>query len=233
MQNIGFDVISDLNLDPHDSFNWEGKATSLYCIVAGNVSSDIRTVGQTLAHLGRFYQGVFYIPGVLEYQEHDGSINQRTDELIMISEQIPNVVMLHHHVVIIDGIAIIGVNGWGTESRENGLLDLLYSAARIDDIQYLNKSIDKLQRHLDVKKIVIVSSSVPHEDLYFGQAPELVSIQIPLNAALVSDTEHKVKHWVFGTYDKSADTFIGDLNYINNPYMHRNPYWAKRITVSV
>ena len=58
MQDIGFDVISDLNLSAEDSFNWEGKATSLYCIVAGNVSSDLRTVLQTLTHVGRFYQGV-------------------------------------------------------------------------------------------------------------------------------------------------------------------------------
>ncbi len=233
MQDIGFDVISDLNLNPDDSFNWEGKATSLYCLVAGNVSSDLRTVAQTLAHLGRFYQGVFYVPGLLEYQEFDGSMNQRTEELVSITEHLPNVVILHHHVVIIDGIAIVGVNGWGTESRGEGLIDLLYSAARIEDVAYLSKTVEKLQKHLDVKKIIIVSSSVPHEDLYFGQAPELISYQIPLNTALVSDTEYKVKYWIFGTYDKSADAIIGDLNYINNPYMKRNPYWAKRITVSV
>jgi hypothetical protein len=80
MQDIGFDVISDLNLSPNDSFNWEGKATSLYCLVAGNVSSDSRTIVQTLAHLARFYQGVFYVPGMLEYQTNL-SINERTDEI--------------------------------------------------------------------------------------------------------------------------------------------------------
>ena len=47
MQDIGFDIISDLNLQPDDSFNWENKATSLYCIVAGNNSSDLRTVIQS------------------------------------------------------------------------------------------------------------------------------------------------------------------------------------------
>ena len=80
MQDIGFDVVSDLNLSPNDSFNWEGKATSLYCLVAGNVSSDSRTIVQTLAHLARFYQGVFYVPGMLEYQT-TLSINERTDEI--------------------------------------------------------------------------------------------------------------------------------------------------------
>lgn len=233
MQDIGFDVISDLNLDPDDSFNWEGKATSLYCLVAGNVSSNLRTIVQTLAHLGRFYQGVFYVPGTLEYQDFDGDIAARTEELMAIAEQLPNVVMLHHHVVIIDGIAIIGANGWGTEGREEGILDLIYTAARLEDIAYLNKSIEKLQKHLDVKKVIVVSNAVPNEDLYFGEAPDFVNHQIPLHAALIGDTEHKVKCWVFGTYDKSADTYIGNVNYINNPYMKRNPYWAKRITLTV
>lgn len=233
MQNIGFDVISDLNLDPQDSFNWEGKATSLYCLVAGNVSTDIRTVVQTLAHLSRFYQGVFYVPGTLEYQTCHGDVNRRTDELIAVVEQLSNVVMLHQHVVIIDGIAIVGANGWGSYNETGTMLDLIYNAVRLDDIAYLHKSVGKLQKHLDVRKIVIVSNAVPDEHLYFGEAPEYASRQIPLHTVLTNDTEHKISHWVFGTYDKSADTHIGDVNYINNPYMKKNPYWAKRITLTV
>ena len=98
---------------------------------------------------------------------------------------------------------------------------------------YLNKSIEKLQKHLDVKQIIVVSNAVPSSDLYFRETPEIVESQIPLCAALVSDTEHKVRHWIFGSYDKTADTYIDDINYVNNPYLHVNPYWAKRITVSV
>ena len=37
---LGFDIISDLNLSIDDTFTWEDKPTSLYCIVAGNVSND-------------------------------------------------------------------------------------------------------------------------------------------------------------------------------------------------
>lgn len=233
MQDIGFDVISDLHLDPEDSFNWDGKATSLYCIVAGNVSSDLRTVVQTLAHLGRFYQGVFYVPGTLEYLNSDSNVEIITDKLIAVIDKIPNVVMLHHNVVIIDGIAVLGVNGWNSEMGSDNILDLAYTAARLEDIAYLHKSIEKLQKHLDVKKVIVVTNAVPNSELYFGEAPEYANHQIPLHAALMSDTEHKVKCWVFGTYDKSADAFIGDVNYINNPYLGKRPYWAKRITLSV
>jgi hypothetical protein len=232
MQDIGFDVISDLNLSPNDSFNWEGKATSLYCLVAGNVSSDSRTIVQTLAHLARFYQGVFYVPGMLEYQTNL-SINERTDEIEGFLKPVPNVVILHHNVVIIDGVAIIGANGWNDAGGTSTMRDITYTAARFEDMAYLNKSIEKLQKHLDVKRIVIVSNAVPSSDLYFRETPEIVESQIPLCASLVSDTELKVRHWVFGSYDKTADTYIDDINYVNNPYLHVNPYWAKRITVSV
>ena len=68
MQDIGFDIIGELFINPNDSFNWENKATSLYCIVTGNISSDMRVLVQVLAHLSKFYQGIFYVPGKLEYE---------------------------------------------------------------------------------------------------------------------------------------------------------------------
>ena len=112
---IGFDIISDLNLSTEESFNWEGKSTSLYCIVAGNVSHDLRTVLQTLAHLCKQYQGVFYTPGTLEYKDC-GDINARTHNILSICSDINNLAILHHNIVIIDGVAILGANGWGVDS---------------------------------------------------------------------------------------------------------------------
>ena len=232
MQDIGFDVISDLNLDPNEYFNWEGKSTSLYCLVAGNVSSDLRTVLQTLGHLNRFYQGVFYTPGILEY-ETSTKIVSRTEELLAITKSLPNVCMLHQTVATIDGIAITGINGWSNVKDELTVENLLPAAARYEEITYLNKAIGRLQRHLDIKKVIVMSSAVPNPDLYFGERPEVVDDQMPLQIALESDTEHKVSHWVFGTYGKSADTTIDNINFISNPYYRKSPYWAKRITLSV
>jgi len=102
MQEIGFDIISDLNLDPNDSFNWENKATSLYCIVAGNISSNLRTVIQVLLHLSTKYQGVFFVPGRLEYETSD-NFAKRTEELSSIAQGIPNLVMLYQNVIVVDG----------------------------------------------------------------------------------------------------------------------------------
>lgn len=228
---IGFDIISDLNLSTEESFNWEGKSTSLYCIVAGNVSHDLRTVLQTLAHLCKQYQGVFYTPGTLEYKDC-GDINARTHNILSICSNINNLAILHHNIVIIDGVAILGANGWGVDSLEVSIPEQVQiDVHRMEDTAYLHKSLEKLQRHLDVKKIMIVTNAVPHINLYFNEEPKFLETTLPLVASLVSDTESKVSHWVFGTYEKIVDTTLNNINYSNNPYMKRNPYWAKRVSV--
>lgn len=231
-QDIGFDIISDLNLKPNQSFNWENKATSLYCIIAGNISTDIRTVLQVIAHLARFYQGIFYVPGTLEYETGEDIVT-RTQEIIMICDQFPNVCLLHQHVAIIDGIGILGVNGWCNTANIGNVEDMVKTVARYEDLRYLKNTIEKLQRHLDVKHMIVVTNAVPHDNLYYGEEPDVVYDQIPLNEMLANDTERKVKHWVFGTYTKQVDTEIDGVTYLNNPYLPKSPYWAKRLTISV
>jgi hypothetical protein len=228
---IGFDVISDLNLDPEESFNWEGKATSLYCIVAGNISNDLRTIYQTLLHLARFYQGVFYTAGSLEY-EGTPSISSRTEELAKICRTIRNVAYLHNHVVIVDGIAILGTNGWyGNTDDATSLSPIQLDVDRYEDIGYLGNTLERLQLHLDVKKIVIVSHSVPGPELFFGEKPENINELPPPQTALINDSESKVSHWLYGHYNKTVDTTIDGINYINNSYYKRRPYWAKRVEI--
>lgn len=229
MVDIGFDILSDLRLDPNETFNWENKATSLYCVLAGNVTHNMRTLWQTLGHLSKFYQGIFYIPGPLEYISGD-DVEKRTADIQQIVSRVPNVALLHQHVVIIDGIAILGCNGW---EDENPNFQHLLTSLRLDDVAYLNKSIDRLQRHIDVKKILVVSSAVPKKELYFGLAPPRAEDTIHLDFALGNDTEHKVSHWAFGTTEKIVDTTIGNINYINNPYFRKLPYWPKRISIKV
>jgi hypothetical protein len=232
MPEIGFDIISDLNLGPNDSFNWENKATSLYCIIAGNISSNLRTVIQVLIHLSTKYQGVFFVPGKLEYETSD-DLYKRTKDLSAIADNIPGVVMLHQNVVVLDGVAILGTNGWGNIQKSLDVKNMIMTAAKYEDFTYLVGSLGKLQKHLDVKKIVLVTSAVPHEDLYFSEIPEDVVDQIPLHDVLKADSERKVSHWIFGTYNKPVDTYINNINYLNNPYNEFGPYWAKRLTVLI
>ncbi len=232
MQDIGFDIIGELFIGPNDSFNWENKATSLYCIVTGNVSSDLRTLTQVLAHLSKYYQGIFYVPGTLEYESSE-NILDRANEIAQICSRVPNVILLHQSVIVIDGIGVMGINGWCDAGSLNTVPDMVKTAARYEDTKYLTATLEKLQRHLDVKKIIIVTNAVPNEELYFGEEPPVVYDQIPLTGTLHVDTEKKVKHWVFGTYTKNVDATIDGIQYLNNPYLGKNPYWPKRLTVSI
>ena len=232
MNTIGFDLISDLNLSPEDSFNWEGKATSLYCIIAGNISADLYTIKQTLSHLSKFYQGIFYTLGSLEYH-NISDVVKRTNEIRKACHSVRNLAIMHHHVVVIDGIAVIGANGWYGNTTYDEETASIIEVHRNEDILYLKNTIERLQKHLDVKKIVIVSNSVPGIELYFGEHPDTIDIQLNLNIALIADTENKVSHWLYGTYGKVVDTNINDLNYINNSSFNRNPYWAKRVEIQI
>jgi len=232
MTTIGFDLISDLNLSPNDSFDWEGKATSLYCIIAGNISEDLRTIKQTLSHLSKFYQGIFYTLGSLEYH-NSPDIYKRTEEIHKTCHNVRNLAIMHHHVVVIDGIAVIGANGWYGDSiiTDEGVNEIL-EVHRNEDILYLKNTIERLQKHLDVKKIMVVSNSVPSIDLYFGEHPDTIDTQLNLSISLLADTESKVSHWLYGTYGKVVDTNINNINYINNSCFKRNPYWAKRVEIT-
>lgn len=229
---IGFDVIGDLHLQPDETFKWENKATSLYCIIAGNISSDVRTVIQTLSHLSKLYHGVFYIPGYLEYDGLD-DIHYRTDELASVCSHFGNVTLLYRNVAIIDGIAITGVNGWAQVTEEYTITNMQKIYEREDDFMYTCNTITKLQKHLDVKKIVVVSNTVPKTELYFGQKPKLISEIHDMSECLLRDTEKKVSHWIYGTYENVVDITINNINYINNSYFKRKNYWAKRISVTV
>jgi predicted phosphohydrolase len=174
---------------------------------------------------------VYYTAGSLEY-EGAANIPEHTNELFKICKTIRNVAYLHNHVVIIDGIAIVGTNGWYNLTFDKILLSAEeLEIERYEDIGYLGSSIERLQLHLDVKKIVIVSHSVPSEALFFGEEPDEIYTIPQLKLSLIKDLEAKVTHWIYGDYDKTVDTVIDGINYINNSYYNRNPYWAKRIEI--
>jgi hypothetical protein len=174
---------------------------------------------------------VFYTAGTLEY-EGVANIATRTNELFNLCKSIRNVAYLHNHVVILDGIAIIGTNGWFHNTFPYPLLNPEdIENERYDDLGYLGNTIEKLQLHLDVKQILIVSHSAPGHELLFGEEPDDIYSIPPLKLALIKDSECKVTHWVYGDYDKTVDIVIQGINYVNNSFYKRNPYWAKRVEI--
>jgi predicted phosphohydrolase len=229
-EDIAFsvDLISDLQLVNTDDFDWTDKATSLYCCIAGNISSDLHVVKNVLLHLGSIYRGVFYIDGT---HEHISLLEYETriDDLTKLCKSTPNVVYLHNHVVLLNGYAFIGINGWYNNShRVTTLQDMIRLENYMnDDLGYLSSSIRNLQLHGDAKKLIILSGCVPNTKVLYTKDDSLDFTEPAL--ALIMDTDKKVSHWLYGGTDIVADAIHNKRRYVNNPRIKGQPYYAKRI----
>lgn len=239
LMNYTFDLISDLFLTNDQVFNWKHQATSLFCIVAGNIAADREKLVETLTHLGECYKSVFYIDGYYEHLNFLNNFDYSYEDLTAVIDEIPNVIYLQNKVIVADGIAILGTNGWWSHDFDPGLdyesscqytkEMLLCDDSRVEAIQmlalndynYLEKSIEKLQRVPDVKKILLVTSTVPSPKL-ISHDPDLhhnykfnTLGNSYLQSALAADTEQKVHTWCFGTYGK-INACNNSINYISN-----------------
>lgn len=257
-----FDIISDLHVEPGEDFNWSGQQTSLYCLVIGDVSRDRETLIKTLRHIASCYLGTLYIDGNDEHRDYLADLDASYSELQQELQAIPGLIFLHNNVVVIDGIAFIGVNGWWCFNFDPALdftnsiewyceytntthSQALATAQRgYNDAAYLTASIQRLQKHPDVRSIVVVSHTVP--------APFLTSHDIEmtsyyrynclgnqhLHTALTSDTANKVTTWCFGHYHNPIDREIADIRFVSNPRGRLNtpwcqkPYYAQRIELT-
>lgn len=257
---LAFDLISDLHVDSHLEFNWKNQATSPICIVAGDVSHDHAQVRHVLAHLGQNYQAVFYIDGNDEHRNHLETLDDSYSTLEKVVTGIKNVTYMRDNVVIINGVAIIATNAWwtfdwstkfsveetkaGVESHY-GITDvgtsLIEETARSDAV-YLNRSIAKMQTYNDVKKIVLVTHTVPKGE-FIENDPDLNNYRINssinkyITVGLQNDTEKKVSTWCFGHYHWPVNQELNGIRYVCNPRgrlnspWHRNPYYPVRVKV--
>jgi hypothetical protein len=260
---FAFDLISDLHVETWDPFNWNGQATSPYCVVAGDVSRDHDLVASTLEHLSHCYAGVFYIDGNDEHRYQLEDLGNSYGSLKHKIESINGVVYLQDNVVIINGVAILATNGWWsydldlsidytdsqewfqeytqtTQSTSDAITGIAYN-----DAAYLSNSIEKLQTHPEVKSIVIVSHTLPgawlcNHDLDLINTPRFNCMGNPhLQLALDQDTENKIKVWAFGHYHRSVDREFGNISYVSNPKgrgdtpWSQSVYYPKRIEVKI
>lgn len=261
--SFAFDLISDLHVETWDQFDWQYQATSPVCVVAGDVARDRDIVIRTLRHLGKCYQAVFYIDGNDEHFNYYEDLGSSYSDLVRRIKHIPNVVYLQDNVVIVDGVAILGTNGWwgfdfdlGIDSEQSAqwVQDRYHlsesatkSIARMSnlDATYMMSSVAKLQTHKEVRKIVMVTHTVPD--------PALIAHDIELDGsmrfntmgnrlmmqAMAADTENKLHTWCFGHYHGSVDQTRSGIRFINNcrgrgdtPYA-KTVYYPQRIVVDL
>ena len=260
--SLAFDLISDLHVEtwPED-FDWEYQATSPVCVVAGDVARDHDLLVRTLKHLGQCYQAVFYIDGNDEHFSQLEDLGHSYGELSRRLRRIPNVVYLQDNVVIVDGVAILGTNGWWGFDFDLGInaeqaaewcqekYQLSEHAtkgmARMSntDATYMISSVSRLQSHKEVRKIVMVTHTVPD--------PALIAHDIDLDGsmrfntmgnrvmmqAIAADTENKIHTWCFGHYHGSVDQTRSGIRFVNNcrgrgdTLYSKHVYYPQRIVI--
>ena len=250
---IAFDLISDLHIETWDSFDWAGQATSPVCLVAGDVAKDTDVLIETLTHLGKHYQAVFYIDGNDEHKDYLNDIHDNYTSLKHQLSSIPNVVYLQDNVVIINGVALLGTNGWFTWDFDPSMsisdsqlwfkdhtlcsdhvADTITDLATNDAV-YLRESIRKLQTHQDVKNIVIMTHTVP-SPLFIQHDLDIVGTyrfnylgSSLMQYVLDNDSEKKVKTWCFGHYHGDIDSTINGVRYVNNCRGRGDTKWKKSV----
>lgn len=238
---FAFDLISDLHLDTwNQKFDWAGQATSPHCVVVGDLCRDRDDLVHCLYHLSKCYQAVFYIDGNNEHDLYMNDLAGSYKDLVYRISTIPNVVYLQDNVVVVNGVAIVGTNGWWTFDFDMGLnaeqamlwykdkaqistetlLDIRRAATT--DANYMMSSIKRLQTHQDVKKIVVVSHTVPRADLIEHDIDLDGSMRFNVmgNSLMqhVSDfdTQNKIHTWCFGHYHGKVDQVREGVRYVNN-----------------
>lgn len=251
---FAFDLISDLHIETWGGdFDWQGKATSPVCVVAGDIAKDRSIVINALRHLGQCYQAVFYIDGNDEHAESLENLSSSYQDLSSKISKIPNVVYLQDNVIVIDGVAVLGTNGWWgfdfdlaidsetsvdwckqkfsiTDTAVNSI-----SQMATNDSMYMNSSIKRLQTHKDVKKIVMVTHTVPDPALIAHDIG--LSNNVAMNVmgnrymmqALAQDTEHKIHTWCFGHYHGSIDQIRSGIRFVNNCRGRADTMYAQHV----
>jgi len=250
---FAFDLISDLHQETWPTFNWKEQATSPFCVVAGDIGEDRQQVVETLRHLGSCYQAVFYIDGNDEHAAHREHLGASYLDLSQAIESIPNVVYLQDNVVVVDGVAIVGTNGWWgfdldlTVDPENSAEwyrekeHLSYNAIKQitkmsnTDATYMAQSIRRLQTHNDVKKIVCVTHTVPdsaliEHDIHLDGTHRFNMMgNRYMKLALDQDSENKIHTWCFGHYHGKVDQIRNGVRFVNNCRGRGGSEWSRHV----
>jgi hypothetical protein len=196
---------------------------------------------------------VFYIDGNDEHYSYLEDLGSSYNDLARRLKRIANVVYLQDNVVIVNGVAILGTNGWFGFDFDLGIdadqvdqwcqekyhmsADATKSIARLSntDASYMISSVQRLQRHNDVKKIIMVTHTVPD--------PALIAHDIELDGsmkfntmgnrlmmqAMAADTENKIHTWCFGHYHGSVDQTRSGIRFVNNCRGRNGTMYSKHV----
>ena len=259
--DMHFDLISDLHLDlwKDNIKDWRGITTSLTCIVAGDVSRDVTLTTSFLKHLSKCYQQVLFVDGNHEHYRNYAQIEDRQSELEEALSSIDNLTYLSDSALVIDNTAIIGSNGWWTfdypekagaankiecmdafcAKEDYSMRDAINIWTQAEEqASFLCDVVASLQDNDDVNDIIIVTHTVPRNDL-MPRCGDLVDWAKTGNSSmkdvLSADINGKISTWCFGhIHTYHVDTRKDGIRYVSHPRGRPNDaifptYYPKRI----
>ena len=252
---IHFDLISDLHVDSWDEeFSWEGMATSPYAVIAGDISRERANIRPILEEISKHYLMTMFVDG---NDEHRWTLDNLGDSYKTLKQDIgdiKNFIWLQDDSLVIDNVAFVGTNGWTSFdfAEDKSYLEnhrwmqetykiSMFAGQQIEamamsDAGFLCRTVEKLQRHPDVKKIVVVSHFVPNVELV-NHDIQLVKQRSRLNTTgnsfllrcLEEDHEKKVNTWCFGHYHSDVDTVLNGVRFVNNCRGRGGTDWSKPV----
>ena len=189
--------------------------------------------------------------------EHRWTLDNLGDSYKTLKHDIGNIenfIWLQDDSLVIDNVAFIGTNGWTSFDFANDKTYLenkrwmeetykisMYAGQQIEamamsDAGFLCRTVEKLQRHPDIKKIVVISHFVPNVNL-INHDMQLVNQPSRLNTSgnslltrcLEEDDENKIKTWCFGHYHSDIDSVIDDVRFVNNCRGRGGTAWCKPV----
>jgi len=241
MMKIAFDLISDLHIETWDTeFEWSGQATSPICVVAGDVARDPTVLKTTLEKISKCYKLTIFIDGNEEHKHNWDDLAHGPERIHEIVNSVDGCVYLHDNVVVYNGVAFLGTNGWWDwnfdpsidtyqsfkwfcdQYKCNEIVPYIIDGLATSEAEYLCRSVSRLQMHPDIKEIVIVTHTIPmfklveHDTLLDGTYRMNIMGNTRLQNIFSADTENKIKTWCIGHYHGVIDSVIDGVRYVNN-----------------
>ena len=240
-----FDLISDLHLDywKHNIKDWRGLGTSLYCVVAGDVSRDVRLTSSFLHHLSNAYKQVIFIEGNHEHNKQYNDLTSKEIELSNSLKNVPNITYLAESSCVIDGTAFVGAMGWWTfdfpaidgsghlavmeefcDREHFHMRDAIniWQTAQ-EQAADLGEIVSSLQDADEIEEIVVVTHTVPRNDIVHHGIPGSLSEwgkigNSSMKQVLAYDYENKTSTWCFGHFHEIPyDIKMDGVRYVSHP----------------
>jgi len=251
---IHFDLISDLHVDTWDEqFSWEGKATSPYAVVAGDISRERADVRPILEEISKHYLMTMFVDGNDEHRWGLDNLGESYETLREDIGTIKDFIFLQDDCLVIDNVAFVGTNGWTCFdfAEDNSYLDnkrwmedtykiSMYAGQQIEamamsDAGFLCRTVKKLQTHPDIKKIVMISHHVPDvrllkHDIHLDGTHRLGCTGNSFLAKCIEeDHEKKIDTWCFGHYHSDIEMNLDGIRYLNNARGRNGTDWCKPV----